>query len=64
MSINGLGGTGYNQMFQAPPQKSGGQIIQQQTTVAQGPSEESKESFPQQNQENEGMEPKSINLYA
>ena len=64
MSISGLGNTTYNQMFQAPPEKSGGQIIQQQTTVAQGPAEENKEVAPYQGQESEGTESKSINIFA
>ncbi|MBV5318971.1 MAG: hypothetical protein JZU50_14335 [Desulfobulbaceae bacterium] len=69
MSINGLGSTAYGQMSQALPQKSGGQVIQQQATVVQGPSEEGKESATQKNQESmqktESMESKSgINLYA
>jgi len=64
MNINGLASTAYSQMFQAPPQRSGGQIIQQQSTAPQGPSEESKESPSQQSQENEGTESSSINLYA
>jgi len=64
MSINGLASTAYSQMFQAPPQRSGGQIIQQQAAAPQGPSDESKENASQQSQENEGTEASSINLYA
>jgi hypothetical protein len=69
MSINSVNGTMNNQMYQLPAQKSGGKIVQQpQPAAVQGPSEESKESAAAQSKEaskgTEGMESKSINLYA
>lgn len=69
MSIGSVGSATGVQAYQIPPQKSGGQVVQQaQPPQPQGPSEESRESAAMQSKEasqgGETTESKSINTYA
>lgn len=62
MSVSSVNGSTLNVLYQAPEQKSGGQVVrQQQPAPAQAP-EEAKETAAVQ--KTEGSESKSINVYA
>jgi hypothetical protein len=68
MSISGVSGSTTSQLYQIPPQKSAGQVIQQTKPPAQGPAEEGKENVAIQSKEaskgGETMESTSIDTYA
>jgi hypothetical protein len=69
MSISGVSGSTASQLYQIPPQKSAGQVIEQaKPAPAQGPSEENRESAAMQSKEarqgGEAMESSSIDTYA
>ncbi|WP_319585367.1 hypothetical protein [uncultured Desulfobulbus sp.] len=69
MGISGVSGSTTSQLYQIPPQKSAGQVIQQAKPIpAQGPAEEGKESSAMQTKEGssggEAMESTLIDTYA
>lgn len=68
MNINGLGSAAYNQKFETPAERSSGQTVRQQAPPPQEPPEDSVRSASMRNpetvQKTEGMESKSIDLYA
>ena len=68
MNIDGLGSVAYNQKFETPAERSSGQTVRQQAPSPQEPPEDTVRSASMRNpetvQQTEGMESKSIDLYA